>query len=196
MCIKDNKIKQALIFIFFCFTYGVLWGYADQNINNNKQSDSNRVEKFKQLIHEVKEPKPSDKSSQKLLPERPSFGLENKENMNAYNHSLRGYYRYLSNGYEHRKRVFEWQLFSSKILFWVVIGLVVIGIYFAWLQFQLDQQKYPIYNTERSISTTEFEASVKGFRIKSSTLGVIILALSLLFFYLYLVFVYPIVNTF
>jgi hypothetical protein len=43
---------------------------------------------------------------------------------------------------------------------------------------------------------TEIEASLQGFRVSSPVLGVIILALSFLFFYLYLKYVYPINEIF
>jgi ABC-type glycerol-3-phosphate transport system permease component len=45
------------------------------------------------------------------------------------------YYAYMTQGYKHRKNVFAWQLVSSKIIFFMVIFLVLMGIYFAWLQF-------------------------------------------------------------
>ncbi len=44
--------------------------------------------------------------------------------------------------------------------------------------------------------TTEIVASVKGIKVSSPILGVIILVISLLFFYLYLVYVYPITEIF
>ena len=43
---------------------------------------------------------------------------------------------------------------------------------------------------------TQFEVSAKGIVINSSVLGVVILGLSLAFFYLYLVYVYPIQDVF
>lgn len=45
-------------------------------------------------------------------------------------------------------------------------------------------------------TVTEFSASLKGLSVKSPVLGVITLAISLAFFYLYLVFVYPIEDIF
>ena len=48
--------------------------------------------------------------------------------------ALTSYYSYMNFRYEHRKNVFYWQLVSSEIIFFVVIGLVLIGVYFAWLQ--------------------------------------------------------------
>jgi len=52
-------------------------------------------------------------------------------------------------------------------------------------------------NSERAdYLVTQIEASPQGFRISSPILGVIILALSFLFFYLYLKYIYPIMEIF
>ena len=45
-----------------------------------------------------------------------------------------------------------------------------------------------------SAQVTQIEASLQGIKVSSPVLGVIILTISLLFFYLYLYFVYPIEN--
>jgi hypothetical protein len=41
---------------------------------------------------------------------------------------------------------------------------------------------------------SEFEATLQGIKRKSSVLGLLILAISMVFFYLYLKYVYPITN--
>jgi hypothetical protein len=43
-------------------------------------------------------------------------------------------------------------------------------------------------------SVSEFEATLQGIKLKSSVLGLIILAMSMVFFYLYLKYVYTITN--
>lgn len=88
----------------------------------------------------------------------------------------------------HRGDVFAWQHVSTMIIFAVVIGLVVAGIWFAWKQFEQDRDKPPTEST--------LELTSKGLKITSSVLGLIILTLSLGFFYLYLVYVYPIQEIF
>lgn len=88
----------------------------------------------------------------------------------------------------HRGEVFAWQHVSTIIIFAVVIGLVLAGIWFAWKQFERDKDKPATENT--------LELTAKGLKITSSVLGVIILTLSLGFFYLYLVYVYPIQEVF
>ncbi|MFA5329131.1 MAG: hypothetical protein WC384_15155 [Prolixibacteraceae bacterium] len=109
----------------------------------------------------------------------------------------KSYYKYMSQGYRHRSNVFTWQLLSSVIIFCMVTFLVLTGIYFAWLQFKLamkDREKGDGSRPENL--TTELNVSSKEIKVSSPVLGVIILIISLLFFYLYLVYVYPIQEIF
>ena len=112
--------------------------------------------------------------------------------------ALQAYFNYRVHGFDHRLRVFEWQLLSSRIIFVVVILLVLLGVYFSGVQFHRGlrearaQQAAADTETPSSEPVTEIEASMQGIKVSSSTLGVIILVISLAFFYLYLVFVYPI----
>lgn len=97
-------------------------------------------------------------------------------------------YRYQVAGLSHRESVFRWQLFSSKVIFWAVLVLVATGIFFSGVQF------FRGFNAEAMQS--ELELSTGGVKVSSPVLGVIILVLSLAFFYLYLVYVYPIKEIF
>lgn len=93
------------------------------------------------------------------------------------------YYGNLLVGLDHRQRVFEWQYMSSIIIFFVVITIVLIGLYFSWMQF---------HAKDGDVGQTNVDVSKDGIKVSSPVLGVIILLLSLAFFYLYLVHVYPI----
>jgi len=89
---------------------------------------------------------------------------------------------------EHNRRVFEFQHFSTKVIFWVVLFLVFSGVFFAALQFFG-------FGGGRGANTgtdTEFAASIKGVNVKSPVMGIVILAMSLAFYFLYLKYVYPI----
>ncbi len=68
----------------------------------------------------------------------------------------------------------------------MVLFLVLVGVVFSWLQFRAAAYQG---------ATQEMDASMAGVKITSSTLGVVILLLSMCFFYLYLRFVYPITNS-
>ena len=86
-------------------------------------------------------------------------------------------------GLDHRKDVLWWQHISTRAIFFVVLILVGVGLYFAWVQFRSG----PMSETPH-----EVQVSMDGIKVSSPVLGVIILTLSLAFFYLYLRFVYPV----
>lgn len=118
------------------------------------------------------------------------------ETRRKYEQALQDYYEYRSEGLQHRRAVFRWQLFSAKLIFVIVLVLVGCGILFAAIQFRRGMQQPSDHAGESERLSTEMEISSKGIRVNSPVLGVIILTLSLAFFYLYLVYVYPIENIF
>jgi len=93
------------------------------------------------------------------------------------------YWKYQRGSLDHLRKIYAWQYLSSIVIFFVVIFLVLMGVLFSWLQF-----KAAAYKGE----SEELDASMQGVKITSSTLGVVILVLSMCFFYLYLRYVYPI----
>jgi hypothetical protein len=131
--------------------------------------------------------------------------------------SLTAEFQYEKTAFEHRRKVFDWQLLSSQIIFFVVIGLVLAGLYFSWLQFVADRRQPAARDAAakgsdgppddspdgsgrpegsgvlaRAMSTLEL--STDGIKVSSPVVGVIILVISLAFFYLYLVHIYPIIE--
>lgn len=126
------------------------------------------------------------------MPAGPPGGIPfTAETEAAYQKAWQAYYAYRSDGYIHRQRVFEWQDISTKITFAVVVLLVLAGIYFAGVQFHVGMRE-----GRHTGEPGEVEMSVKGIKVRSPVLGVIVLTISLAFFYLYLVYVYPIENVF
>jgi hypothetical protein len=83
-----------------------------------------------------------------------------------------------------------------RIIFTVVIVLVFAGIGFAAMQFYVGLKRSRTSDAGPRSDITELEASLKGIRVSSPVLGVVILTLSLAFFYLYLAYVYPISEIF
>ena len=124
------------------------------------------------------------------------------------------------NNLEIRNKAFRWQHRSSQMIFVIVHLIVIAGLYLSWRQFHIDlemrqqwqklrvdyMQKHPdsITNlTQEELSSapaaaasatsaTNISFSPKGVSMSSSVIGLIILGLSLGFFYLYLETVYPI----
>lgn len=142
--------------------------------------------------------------SSTAMPAAPSaVVLNDASTRQKYLTAMQRYYQYRADGYAYRSRVFEWQLFSSRVIFVIVFVLVGAGIYFAAVQFHATmlpvRREAAIDAPDDSIRTTlttQLEVSAKGVVVNSSVVGVIILTLSLAFFYLYLVYVYPIQNVF
>jgi hypothetical protein len=100
-------------------------------------------------------------------------------------------------GLSHRKKTLQWNLTSSIIIFWSVIFLVFSGIFFAGIQFYVSMQLAKKAGTGKPADlATELEASAQGIKVSSPVLGVIILVISILFFFLYLKYVYPIMEIF
>ena len=74
--------------------------------------------------------------------------------------------------------------------------LVFSGICFAAIQFHGTFRRKDEIGAPNSHEVSEFEASLKGVKVSSPVLGVVILVISMVFFYLDLLFVYPIENVF
>jgi hypothetical protein len=112
--------------------------------------------------------------------------------------ALQRRFEYYISGMDHRSRVFEWQHFSGRLILGFVLLLVSTGIFFSYLQFRLYLRSTDPANKQADNQNmdTDLELSAAGVKVSSNVLGVIILALSLAFFYLYLAFVYPIQDTF
>ncbi len=108
----------------------------------------------------------------------------NPQTDEKYQEFLRAGLDYRVYSYSHAKRTFEWQYWSGQIIFWIAMLLVFAGVAFSAVQFYVGLPK----------GASEFEASVRGIKLKSSVLGLLILAMSMIFFYLYLKYVYPISN--
>jgi hypothetical protein len=107
------------------------------------------------------------------------------------------YYSYIEAWYNHQdfrlnhyKKAFNLQYNLSIIIFIIVILLVLAGTYMSYLQF-----KKGITNTgetDTSESESELSISKEGIKIRSSVIGLLILAISFAFFYSYLRYIYPI----
>lgn len=147
-------------------------------------------------IPSIEERKQRLKNFDLALPDAPGVEELTPESKEKYEEALKSYYDYRISGYDHRMRLFEWQLLSSKIIFFVVNLLVFAGIYFAAVQFHSGLRRNIKGQPQESEEATEFVLTLKGFKVRSQVLGVIILTISLAFFYLYLAYVFPIENVF
>ena len=129
-------------------------------------------------------PSPTDP----FIPNQAVLDILEEDGKAALKASLIAAFEYRTNGFEHRTRVFNYQYQTSKVIFGMVILIVAMGMYFSWMQFR--------QNPQGDGADSSIELGTTGIKVTSPVLGVIILALSLGFFYLYLVHVYPIFDTF
>ncbi len=158
-------------------------GHAEEETN----SQSTAKDRLSQLIEQRQQANSSGNLPQLQTPLSPRGIALSDENKAIQQEAVAEYFHHVIESNEHQRRVFQWQLLSAKIIFAIVILLVAAGIYFAAVQFH-----HGIRTGKSSEQETEFEASLKGIKVSSPVLGVIILTISLAFFYLYLVHVYPI----
>lgn len=141
-----------------------------------------RIARYKEQQAQQADPKPATP---------PAGTVFNAETEASFQRAWQAYYDYRANGYAHRQRVFDWQDVSTKIIFVVVIVLVLAGVYFAAVQFHAGLRAH-----REAPDAGEVELSFRGIKVRSPVLGVIVLTISLAFFYLYLIYVYPIENVF
>jgi hypothetical protein len=109
-----------------------------------------------------------------------------------------------------RHASYLWALISSMILFLTTVLLIGMGLMFAWIQFRQSFAPSPLRTfTASDMSQQEVsvkpevavapahlgglvEISSKRLTVSSPVLGVIVLAMSMAFLYMYLRYVYPI----
>ncbi len=161
------------------------------------QNDSLTLQEKKNAWLEMKAAEAKAETAEPPSPELPdqlrSDFTRDSLSEKRYYESLTRYFEYRIFGYNHRQKVFAWQLVSSKVIFFAVLFLVLAGIYFSYMQFHKALLAGEAGNADLK---TDLEASPQGIKVSSPVLGVIILAISLIFFYLYLLYVYPVAETF
>lgn len=131
-----------------------------------------------------------------------AVGGVSAETQAKYEEALRAQYEYTVYSYAHAKRTFDYQYWSGEVIFLVVLLIVLAGLVFSGVQFYLGVH-HPVEGRRNpgvkdtpspEAPVSEFEATLSGIKLKSSVLGLLILAMSMVFFFLYLKYVYPITN--
>jgi len=114
------------------------------------------------------------------------FSTENPKVKSLYDSSLMAYYSFSIAQFHRANKVLAWQSTSGKIIFWVVLAIVLAGLILSAIQF------YIATKSKSDLPASEIKLSYKEIHIHSSVLGLLILTISIAFFYLYLNYVYPI----
>lgn len=123
------------------------------------------------------------------VPPSPPFQELDEQSRELVVERFRRYQVHQIEALEHRERLFRWQLRANQISFVVVLVLVSAGIVFSGIQFAHSLRAVPGESGEASVH--ELSISAQGVSVKSSVIGLIVLTISLGFFYLYLVHVFP-----
>jgi hypothetical protein len=185
--------------------------------NGRAQAKKAGFEDFKKLRNEAS----VTSVPPRLLPSvTPCSGWEDeikKQCILAYSE----YYRHEAGVFKQQEKVYDFQLLSSKVILLIVILLVLSGIVFAGLQFWYALIKAPLIDSnppqpvvsppgtptdqvgagivpptpKRNVGdtfTSDLEVSMTGFKVKSSILGLLLVLISMVFFFLYIRYVYPI----
>lgn len=95
----------------------------------------------------------------------------------------------------HRQKTFEFQYIQSWVIFIMVIVLVMGGFVMAYQQFRKDiktPEQEDNGDSQQNKDNTTLELSTSGIKISSSVIGLIVLAMSFAFFYMYITHVYKI----
>jgi hypothetical protein len=102
--------------------------------------------------------------------------------------------------FNQNKKVFQWQYISSIIIFFIVVLIVLMGLYMAYMQFRLSEKMFLKPSADKikddanalEMMKADLEFGKDGLKINTAVIGLIILSLSLAFLFLYLKYVYPI----
>jgi len=196
------KWTISIFFITALYYSSAFGGTIDNDSNESKKSITDITSGKKELsidknittdlLPKVKKTIPVNSI---IMPKRPPITNTDKMTNIKYQESMQAYYDYKTRGFVHRSKVFEWQLYSSKLLFMIVLILVFSGVILSGLQFYAGYKELH-NNIQKNSENTDFEVSMEGIKISSPVIGLIILALSLGFFYLYLVYIFPIEEIF
>jgi hypothetical protein len=87
--------------------------------------------------------------------------------------------------YRDYTKLYNWELSASSVMLWVTVIVVVCGLIFSGIQ---------LWHAMKVGQNTDgtWEISATGMKITSSIVGVVVLAMSIAFVYLFLDRVYPI----
>lgn len=195
--------RYLILLVFNCFIFSNgIYGQSNSDtiksvINQNDTQRKTGIKTPDDLLKGFEELEKEKNTKNNLVSSTLNEGLKDDRLDSVKLDAWKSYYKYMSQGYKHRSKVFTWQLLSSVIIFCMVIFLVLSGIYFAWLQFKLAMKEKEKGGESSSENlTTELNLSSTEIKVSSPVLGVIILIISLAFFYLYLMYVYPINELF
>lgn len=179
------KLKYVInltlvVAIFLLFPVKIL-SQQQTNENDNTSlidSDDKKEIDFEKINKEVKE----------------EFKLDSEIDLSIIKDYRKEIYNYNIWRLNHIKRAYTLQLYIKISIFISVIIVLFLGLFFSYLQFKYSVVK--INNDKdlkiEKVSETKLKLGKGEIEISSSVIGLIILLISVIFFYLYLEKVFPI----
>nr|WP_143404094.1 hypothetical protein [Gaetbulibacter sp. 4G1] len=196
MCLFNENMFSRISMLFF-----LILAANSVNVNGQVDSISEVEKKFDSFMSNNQTVLTDSLSYYSDLREIKRFKLE----IAKEEYFEKQYSNYFTDNLRHREETFNWQLFSSKVIFFTVIVIVLCGLIFSGIKFhqsiKLNKALSKLENEEsiekilklNSADKTEVELSINnGLKMTSSIIGLIILFISIAFFYLYILYVYPI----
>lgn len=108
---------------------------------------------------------------------------------------------------KHSMEAYKWQLLSAKLIFFVSILIVICGLYLSYLQFKSSQKRFEKVGNrarkkedgsssdeeKKEVNTiTSLHLGKEGIKVDSAVIGLVILVVSIVYFFLYLRFAFQI----
>lgn len=201
--------NYRILLYFFIFNCIVLHVVA-QPVAQPRPAQQNQQLTEEDSANFFKEMNPKTAATSSSLPFSPTYikTLEDKVDSATRTDMLKteaSYHKYM---FTQRMAIYNWQLNSGKILFFVVVLIVLIGLFLSYLQFkastahQEHQRKIKATvtttapaaesDTDAPMPTNKLEISKDGIKIDSAVIGLVILVISIAFFFMYLRYVFPV----
>jgi hypothetical protein len=143
---------SAVLFGSLLVAYSVRLQPVEQQTTSDKRAGeavSGQGQRMKEVLDEIaKEP------AVPILPDASGLSLLDDASKEKFFRSMGAYYEYRAQGYQHRLDVFRWQFLSTKIIFVVVIFLVLVGVYFSWVQFRASYRISDLAANEKASART------------------------------------------
>ncbi len=170
--------------------------------NDKEKSPASLSAHDKALIEEVLKSKSRESKNNDSKPVAVGQPAPNDKLLVLDEEYLQAYHDWKLYKIEIARNTFTFHYWSSLIIFAVVLGIVFMGLYLTWVQvtMRIDAEKLREAEgkakkdgeKEQHKEQHQVEISAEGLKLKSSVVGLSILSVSLAFFYLYLVYVYPV----
>lgn len=159
-------MKIIKLLILFLFSFPIV-GFCGENITYERDPETFKHYEFKDAIIKFERSIALNESERDLFKRRLIYA----EKM-----------------LEHTEKIYDTQYYQTWAIFIVVIILVLGGFYLSFLQFKHDIEQ----NNKSSTTPSSISIGSNGIQLSSSVIGLLVLTISFLFFYLFVKEVYTI----